>query len=479
MISRQTLPCFVAEEPDVASTPLILVTQEGLSLWLEEQPEFVRNWVHSNHFKAKPRTHCALPNEKGILQHILIGCEDEHSLWQLAHLPFTLQEGAYHAGTIVAPSLEKQLESLPLQTLWSDLALGWGLGAYEFCAFKDAKRRPARLLIPEDVDVSSVQGQLQALYLVRDMINMPTESMGPAELANAAKAVGTHYAAEVTEVVGEDLLQENYPAIHAVGRGSSREPRLIDLRWGGNYPNARKLTLVGKGVCFDSGGLDLKSIRSMALMKKDMGGAAHVLGLASLIMDRDLPIHLRVLIPAVENSISGSSYRPGDVIQTRKGLTVEIGSTDAEGRVILADALAEAVSEKPDLIIDMATLTGAARVALGTDIPILFSNNQVLADRCLAAGRKVGELLWQLPLHDGYRSLIDSDIAHINNASASSYGGAITAALFLKEFVGDEIPWFHFDLMGWNSNAKPGRPKGGEAMGVRAVFEFLEKWIEG
>lgn len=475
MISKQTLPCFVPEESTVPSTPLILVSQAGLSLWLEEQSEFIKNWVISNRFKAKPRTHCAVPNEKGIASQILISCEDRHSIWQLAHLPFILPEGAYHAGVIVSPSLEKELEPLSFQQLWSDLALGWGLGAYEFCAFKAGNRLPARLLIPEDVDVLPVQGLLQALYLVRDLINMPTESMGPADLSHAARVVGTYYGAEVTEIVGDELLKENYPAIHAVGRGSSREPRLIDLRWGD--PDGRKVTLVGKGVCFDSGGLDLKSARGMALMKKDMGGAAHVLGLASLIMDRRLPLRLRVLIPAVENSVSGLSYRPGDVIQTRKGLSVEIGNTDAEGRLILADALAEAASENPDLVIDMATLTGAARIAIGTDIPILFSNHQVLAEQCLESGREVDELLWQLPLYDGYRNLLDSDIAHINNTSASSYGGAITAALFLKEFVGDDIPWFHFDLMGWNSKSRPGRPKGGEAMGVRALFEFLERWL--
>jgi leucyl aminopeptidase len=312
----------------------------------------------------------------------------------------------------------------------------------------------------------------EATALARDLINTPASDMGPAELVQAVRDAGRAHDAKVNVIEGDALLRRNFPTIHAVGRASARAPRLADLRWGARGP---RVTLVGKGVCFDSGGLDLKSSSNMKLMKKDMGGAAQVLGLATMVMDAKLPVRLRVLIPAVENSVSGNAMRPLDVITTRKGLTVEVGNTDAEGRLILCDALAEADRDKPDLIVDCATLTGSARVALGTELPALFSSDDGLAARLLEIGLREQDPLWRLPLHGPYRSQLDSKIADLNNVSESSYGGAITAALFLQSFVSKDTPWMHIDMMGWNLRARPGRPVGGEVMGMRALYALIEE----
>jgi leucyl aminopeptidase len=295
----------------------------------------------------------------------------------------------------------------------------------------------------------------------------------PEHLAEAMQALGQEFGATVEQIVGEELLTRNFPLIHAVGRASSHSPRLLDLRWGD--PTHPKVTLVGKGVCFDSGGLDLKPSGAMRLMKKDMGGAATALGLARLIMSSGLRVRLRVLVAAVENAVAGNAFRPGDVLRSRQGLTIEIHNTDAEGRLILCDALAEAGTKRPDVMLDFATLTGAARVALGTEVPALFCNDDGLASGLLAAAEREQDPLWRLPLHSPYRDLLDSKIADIANVSESSYAGAITAALFLKEFVPAGIPWAHFDLMAWNLKTQPGRPEGGEAMGLRAVFAWLEQ----
>ena len=305
---------------------------------------------------------------------------------------------------------------------------------------------------------------------MRDLVNTPAEDMGPAELAEAARKVAKAGGAKFSTIVGPALLKRNYPCIHIVGRASSRPPRLIDLRWGRRGP---KVTLVGKGVCFDSGGLDLKTANYMQLMKKDMGGAAHVLGLAQMIMAAGLELRLRVLIPAVENSVSANAYRPLDIVRSRKGLTVEIGNTDAEGRVILCDALAEADTEKPDLLIDIATLTGAARVALGPDLPALFANDDLVAEAVLKHGKAVEDPLWRLPLHKPYRKLIDSKVADINNAGDSPFAGAITAALFLADFVDPATHWLHLDVMAWNPTARPGRPVGAEAVAIRALYALI------
>ena len=303
--------------------------------------------------------------------------------------------------------------------------------------------------------------------------------MGPADLAESAKKTAEDHGATVRIVVGDELLDKGFPAVHAVGRAAAadRAPRLIDLTWG--EPSHPKVTLVGKGVCFDSGGLDLKSAAHMKLMKKDMGGGAHVLGVASMIMDAKLPVRLRVIIPAVENSVSGSALRPLDVVPTRKGTTIEIGNTDAEGRVILADALTEASGDTPELLVDFATLTGAARIALGAELPALYSNDNEIAAALLAHGERESDPLWRMPLYQPYRKLIDGKVADITNSADTPLGGSITAALFLQEFVEPDIPWVHIDVMAWNPSSRPGRPEGGEAMGMRAVYVLIsEKFSE-
>jgi leucyl aminopeptidase len=318
-----------------------------------------------------------------------------------------------------------------------------------------------------------VKRTADATALVRDLINIPPEDMGPPELASAARKLAKKHNARINVVTGNALLKQNYPTIHAVGRAASKAPRLIDMTWG--RKDAPKVTLVGKGVCFDTGGLDLKSAAGMLRMKKDMGGSANVLGLAHMIMDAKLDVRLRVLIGAVENSVAGNAYRPSDVIRTRKGITVEVGNTDAEGRLVMCDALAEADRENPALIADFATLTGAARVAVGTQIAAMFCNDDSLADDLYKAGEEGGDPNWRLPLFSAYRRLLKSDVADINNVSEGGFAGAITAALFLKEFVSKKTPWVHFDIMAWNAVARPGRPVGGEAMGMRALYDVIEK----
>jgi leucyl aminopeptidase len=328
------------------------------------------------------------------------------------------------------------------------------------------------LVWPKGADRAAVTRAVEAIFLVRDLINTPASDMGPAELAEAAGALARKHGARESVVVGDALIKGNFPAVYGVGRASARAPRLIDLRWGGGGP---RVAVVGKGVCFDSGGLDLKSASNMKLMKKDMGGAAHALGLADMIMGAGLEVRLRVLVPAVENSVSGNALRPLDVLQTRKGATVEVGNTDAEGRLILCDALYEADRDEPDLLIDFATLTGAARVALGTDLPALFCRDDGLAERLLRHATAQQDPLWRLPLYAPYRKMLESQVADLNNAPDSPYAGAITAALFLAEFVRPKTAWAHLDLFAWNASAAPGRPIGGEAMGLRAAFALVEE----
>ncbi len=442
----------------IVITPL---RKAGLAHWLKDQADWVRNWVAATEFEAKPGARCLIPGPKGELARVLVGLETGTDRWSMARLP---------------ASLPKALYCLDSETSPGDAfaaAFGWAIGGYAFTRYRRDRRKLARLIWPNDVDRAEIRRLVGAMALARDLINTPAEDMGPAELASAARVLAGAHRAKFSVIVGEDLLRRNYPAIHAVGRASVREPRLIDFAWGREGP---ALTLVGKGVCFDSGGLDLKSGGGMKLMKKDMGGAALMLGLAQAIMSAGIKLRLRVLIPAVENSVSGNAYRPLDVIRTRKGLNVEIGNTDAEGRVILCDALAEADSRQPDLIIDAATLTGAARVALGPDLPALFSTDDDLADLLLKHGRAEDDPLWRLPLHKGYRRNLDSKVADINNISDSPYGGAITAALYLREFVSPGTKWMHIDTMGWNLRDRPGRPEGGEAQALRALLAFVRDW---
>lgn len=451
------LSCFTQNKS--GAIPIIPLTAETFPAWLKKQNKSIRNWVANLNFTAQPETYCLIAAEDGSLRAVLFAVKDLTDFWSYGLLPTALPTKKYSLTEISDPNL------------LSKIAMVWGLAAYKFTRYKKNSKTYAQLVLPKNgVEIAN---QVEIIYHIRDLINTPTEEMGPEQLAHAVVACAKKYHAKVTQIKGDELVKNNYHLIHAVGRASVQTPRLVDLRWG--KTTAPKVTLIGKGVCFDSGGLDLKNSANMQLMRKDMAGAATALGLAQMIMTANLPIRLRLLIPAVENAVAGNAFRPGDIFSSRKGITVEIGNTDAEGRLILADALAEAVSEKPELIIDFATLTGAARVALGPEISTLFCNNDELAEELQKYGLQEQDPIWRLPLYAAYRKMLDSQFADINNASESGFAGAITAALFLKEFVPDDIPWAHFDLMAWNVTTRPGRPAGGEAMALRAVFAYLSK----
>ena len=445
--------------------PLIPVAESEFDAWLERQDESLRRWLTATGFKAKPGSFNLVSSPDGQLQRVVAGIASADDLWALGGLPANLPEGDYVLDAVLEPRQRERL------------TLGWALGAYQFTRYKAPKRAMARLALDPACDAGRIQRQVKSVALARDLINTPAEDLMPEHLAEATQALGREFGATVEQIVGDELLAHNFPVIHAVGRASAHPPRLLDLRWGD--PAHPKITLVGKGVCFDSGGLDLKPASAMRLMKKDMGGAATVLGLARLIMSSGLPVRLRALIAAVDNAVAGNAFRPGDVLRSRQGLTIEIHNTDAEGRLILCDALTEAGSEPPAVMLDFATLTGAARVALGTEVPALFCNDEMLAADLLAAAEREQDPFWRLPLHQPYREMLDSKIADLANASESSYAGAITAALFLKEFVPAGMPWAHFDLMAWNLKTQPGRPEGGEAMALRAVFGWLEQSYGG
>jgi leucyl aminopeptidase len=448
------LSCFT-QTPADQCIPVTLLTTTDFPAWLDKQDAMVKTWLKSINFRAENGSMSVIPGANGQISRAVLCTNGTSNFWSAGSLPTSLPEGVY--------TLESNNRD-------SD-AIAWGLGAYQFSRYKTFSKKPAQLSLANTSDPEAIQNIVESIYLVRDLVNTPTDDMGPSELAAAAATLAKDYSAKITQIIGDDLLKQNYAAIHTVGRASDDAPRLIDMRWGSEkHP---KVTLVGKGVCFDTGGLDIKPSSGMLLMKKDMAGSAHALGLARMIMQAQLPIQLRVLIPAVENAIAGNAYRPGDVIKSRKGITIEIGNTDAEGRVILADALTEAVSEKPDLLIDLSTLTGAARVAVGTEISALFTNSDSLAAAISQHADKTTDPVWRLPLYAPYRESLNSTIADINNNASDSYAGAITAALFLKEFVPDTIPWMHFDMMAWNVKARPGRPVGGEAMALRALFSYL------
>ncbi|MHB1946768.1 MAG: leucyl aminopeptidase family protein [Gammaproteobacteria bacterium] len=455
------LSCFVTRHTK-NTIPIKIISQTEYPNWLAKQTNFVKQWLSTNQFRGEPGNVSLIPDTTGKLQSVLFCDAELKNYWCIGNLPLTLPEGVY----------ELDINTIDYQRL----AITWGLGSYQFSRYKKPTRKPAQLFIPNDASPDYVNNIVESIYFVRDLINTPADDMGPSELADVVVDLGKTFKAKVKQIVGDELLKQNYPMIYAVGRACDDEPRLIDLRWG-NKKNPQ-VTLVGKGVCFDTGGLDIKPSSAMLLMKKDMGGAAHVLGLARMIMQAELAINLRVLIPVVENSVSGNAYRPGDILQSRKGTTVEIGNTDAEGRLVLADALTEAVSEKPNLLIDISTLTGAARVALGTDLPALFANQDDIAHDAVRFGTLESDPMWRLPLYSPYRELLNSPFADINNVGMDSYGGAIIAGLFLKEFVPDEIPWMHFDLMAWNLKSRPGRPQGGEAMVLRALFSYLIERFE-
>ncbi|MBL8643637.1 MAG: leucyl aminopeptidase family protein [Rhodospirillaceae bacterium] len=458
---------------DAASAlPLYAVSSPKLTEWAATRPVSEQQWLTSTAFKADAGAVAVLPMADGGLAGVVVGLGKGDDPWAFGNLAKSLPPRTYTLSAVVGAS-DKLAPGLPA---WA--ALAWALGAYNFTRYKktngeNGDKPLAKLVWPAGVDKESIERRVTAAVLTRDLVNTAPADMMPSHLGDAVKAVGKAFDATVREIVGEDLLAQNYPMIHAVGRASSVAPRLLDLVWGNAaHP---KVTLVGKGICFDTGGLDLKPASSMALMKKDMGGAATVLGLAQAIMAAKLPVRLRVLIPAAENAVSANAFRPSDVLNTRKGITVEIGNTDAEGRLVLADALTDACSEKPDLLIDCATLTGAARTALGPDLPAMFTDDETLAADMMQASADTFDPVWRLPLWAPYRKMLDSKVADINNAGDSPFAGAITAALFLKEFIEPNISWVHFDLYAWNRSSRPGRPEGGEAYAQRALMALIEK----
>lgn len=456
---------FLAKKTS-STIAIVPLNADTLPAWLKKQPKTVQSWVTAAGYVAAKGALLSLPDENGEVSCILFGAGSDDCMYTYADLPAKLPA---HAGGYV---IDKKMDAHRA----TQVALGWALGCYDFNAYRtSAPKTFASLVWPEKADKAHVLSSARAMYLVRDLVNTPANDLGPAEIAKAVRRVaetaGKKGGARVSIIEGEALLKQNYPAIYAVGKGSPRAPRLIDMRWGKDKHMA--VTLVGKGVAFDTGGLNLKPGQAMALMKKDMGGAAHVLAVAQMIMEANLPVRLRVLIPAVENSMDGNSFRPSDIIDTRKGLKVEVGDTDAEGRLILCDALAEACREEPALIVDFATLTGAARVALGPDLPAMFANTDKTANALLAASARVQDPLWRLPLWQPYRQMLKSKIADTNNIGGS-FAGAITAALYLEKFIDHGQDWVHIDTYAWNPAPHAGRPEGGEALGMRAVFELVK-----
>jgi len=451
---------LVSRSKTLKSLSIQPVDNRTLAGSLKRLPLATRRWIRGNGFEAIPGTHLLLPDAKGGIAQVLAGVDPDDPIWSLGALPRLLPAGDYRIESAKVLSQTKLTE------------LGFALGAYRFSRYRTKDPDPIRLQV-EPESLEQLVPLWRAVSRVRDLVNLPTEDLGPAELGAQVRQLAKTYAGRFQQWVGEKLLQGGFPAIHAVGRASHRSPRLLKLSWG--QAGDPLLVLIGKGVCFDTGGLNLKPSGSMRWMKKDMGGAAHALALAELVMQARLPVRLLLLIPAVENGVAGNAYRPGEVITTRAGHTVEVDNTDAEGRLVLGDALAYAVERKPDLVLDFATLTGAARVALGPDLPVLFSNRDTLADALLAMAGSEHDPLWRLPLWQPYRSMLDSYLADMANSGVSRHAGAITAALFLQAFVPDSVPWMHMDVYAWNDSDRPGRPRGGEAQGLRACFAFLQQ----
>ncbi len=444
-------PAGASTKPVTGVTPADL---EGGTLL----PEIIA-WAKAAGFRADAGSVLAVPGEGGSVSRILFGLGSDP-----AEQPFLTGK--------LAKLLPPGDWSIDAEGIAPDhLALGFGLGSYFFAKYKSEKPKDARIAISADADAADVERQLAGILLARDLINTPTNDMGPDDLEAAFRALADHYGATVTSIVGDELLEKNFPLIHAVGRASAVAPRLLEMRWG-RKGNPR-ITLVGKGVCFDTGGLDLKTATGMALMKKDMGGAANVMGLALMIMDAGLPVDLTVLVPAVENSVSSNSFRPGDIYRSRKGITVQIDNTDAEGRLVLADALAYADETPPDLLIDMATLTGAARVALGPELAPFFTDDEALAGKISMAARDAADPVWRMPLWMGYDKDLRTRAADITNSPSGGMAGSINAALFLKRFVTASASWVHLDIYGWNPAEKPHSPVGGEAFAIRALYRVI------
>ena len=448
-------------ETAATAIPITFVTKTTWEAVRNGLPTEAQKFALANGFAAKPGKCLTLPAPDGGIAQVLFGLEDEASrsrdLFRPGALPGLLPPGIYRFAN--APH-DARLA-----------ALAFALGSYRFGRYRKTDSTDVGLVPPDGVDATEISRMADAATLARDLINTPSNDMGPEELAQAAQALATRHGASFNCIVGDELLRQNFPLIHAVGMASPRAPRLIDISWGN--PDHPRVTLVGKGVCFDTGGLDLKPSSGMLIMKKDMGGAANVLALAHMVMDAGLKLRLRVLIPAVENAVAGNAFRPLDIFKSRKGLNVEIGNTDAEGRLVLADALALADEEKPDLLVDLGTLTGAARVALGPDLPPFYTNDETLAADVARCAKGENDPLWRMPLWPPYDSWLDSKVADINNAPGGAFAGSITCALFLQRFVEQAKSWLHIDIYGWTPSAKPARPEGGECQAARAIYKLL------
>jgi leucyl aminopeptidase len=450
-------------DPSARTIPLHVVDQDSCAEWLAGQPSQVQGWAAANGFTGALRQALAVPDADGKIAMALAGYGKAASRmrgrFHLASAAAALPAGVYTIASGLAPA---QL---------AEESLGWLLQGYRFDRYADMAPMVAQLAAPTGVDAIEIQTLAQGEALTRDLINTPASDMGPPDLEQAARDLATTFGAGISVITGEDLLAQNFPMIHTVGRAADRAPRLIDMRWGTNGP---KVTLVGKGVCFDTGGLNLKPGASMGLMKKDMGGSAAVLGLAHMVMATGQDVQLRVLIPAVENSVSSNAFRPQDILTSRKGLTVEINNTDAEGRLVLADALALADEENPDVIISMATLTGAARVAVGPDLAPYYTDDAKLAAALETAATACADPVWRMPFHDPYEAMIEPGIANLDNAPKGGFAGSITAALFLRRFVTNTPAYMHFDIYGWQPTTAPARPKGGVGQATRALFGMLK-----
>lgn len=445
------------------ATPIYAVNEASVDSVVGQLGSAAGKWVARHGFKGEPGRTLVVPAAESSQVAVLYGTDEEglSSTFALGSLVTALPSGDY--------VFETNFLGIELGFL------GFALSSYRFNRYRKSGGDLPRLVVPDDVDLKRLYTMLDGVELARDLINTPANDLGPEELATAIAKLFEEHGGKGEVIVGEDLLERGFPMVHVVGRASANAPRLADFTWGDE--KAPKVTLVGKGVIFDTGGLDIKPASAMTLMKKDMGGAANVLGLASMIMAAKLPVRLRVIVPCVENAISGTAFRPGDVLPSRKGLTVEIGNTDAEGRLVLADALALADEETPDLLIDMATLTGAARVALGPDLPPFYTEDDELAEEIALLSEASADPLWRLPLWQPYMKYLDSKIADINhiNTSGVGFAGSITAALFLSRFVENTSAWVHFDIYGWTPIDKPGKPSGGEAQGIRCLFDLISE----
>ena len=453
------LPFATAAAP--SAIPISFATKATWEAICAGLPSEARQYALANAFTAKPGACLTLPAADGRICHVVFGLEEATSSYRDPFrpglLPGILPPGVY------------RFANAPHDTRLA--ALAFALGSYRFSRYRKTDVADVNLVPPDSIDIAAIAAMADAVTLARDLINTPSNDMGPAELAQAAQDLAQRFGADFSCIIGDELISGNFPLIHAVGMASARPPRLIDFRWGD--PAHPRVTLVGKGVCFDTGGLDLKPSAGMLIMKMDMGGAANVLALAMMVMGAKLRVRLRVLIPAVENAVAGNAFRPLDVFPSRKGLHVEIGNTDAEGRLILADALALADEEKPDLLIDLGTLTGAARVALGPDLPPFYTNDETLAGEVARCAQEENDPLWRLPLWPPYDSWLDSKVANVNNAASGSFAGSITCALFLQRFVEHAKSWLHVDIYGWTPSARPARPEGGECQAARAIFKLL------